>query len=56
MGSLVRAAIGQMNLSVRGYHCVLRLARMISDLAGCENIQLVHLAEALQQRPKLILG
>lgn len=52
--SLVRAAMGQMNLSARGYHRVLKLARTIADLAGCENIQAVHLAEALQYRPKVL--
>jgi magnesium chelatase family protein len=51
--SLIRAAMGQMNLSARGYHRMLKLARTIADLAGSENIQSVHLAEALQYRPKL---
>ncbi len=45
---LVRAAMGQMNLSARGYHRVSKLARTIADLAGSENIQAAHLAEALQ--------
>jgi magnesium chelatase family protein len=52
--SLVRAAMGQMNLSARGYHRVLKLARTIADLAGSENIQAVHLAEALQYRPRVM--
>jgi magnesium chelatase family protein len=52
--SLIRAAMGQMNLSARGYHRVLKLARTIADLAGCEQIQAVHLAEALQYRPKIM--
>ncbi len=52
--SLVRAAMGQMNLSARGYHRVLKLARTIADLADCENIQAAHLAEALQYRPKMM--
>jgi magnesium chelatase family protein len=52
--SLVRAAMGQMNLSARGYHRVLKLARTIADLAGCESIQAADLAEALQYRPKTI--
>jgi len=54
--SLIRAAMGRMNLSARGYHRVLKLARTIADLAGCEQIQAAHLAEALQYRPKLMMG
>lgn len=44
--NLVRAAISQLNLSARGYHRVLKLARTIADLAACNDIQSVHLAEA----------
>ena len=56
--SLMRAAMGQLNLSARAYHRTLRvkLARTIADLAGCEAIQAVHLAEALQYRLKLMLS
>jgi magnesium chelatase family protein len=54
--SLMRAAMTQLNLSARGYHRVLKLARTIADLAGSEEIQSVHLAEALQYRPKLMTG
>ena len=54
--SLIRAAMGQMNLSARGYHRVLKLAQTIADLAGSEQIQAEHLAEALQYRPKLMMG
>jgi len=53
--SLIRVAMGQMNLSARGYHRVLKLARTIADLAGSEQIQAPHLAEALQYRPKLMI-
>ena len=54
--NLVRAAMSQLNLSARGYHRVLKLARTIADLAGSDDIQSVHLAEALQYRPKLMVG
>lgn len=54
--SLMRAAMSQMNLSARAYHRILKLARTIADLAGSEDIQSAHLAEALQYRPKLMLG
>jgi magnesium chelatase family protein len=53
---LMRAAMTQLNLSARAYHRILKLARTIADLAGCEEIQSVHLAEALQYRPKLMVG
>jgi magnesium chelatase family protein len=51
--SLVRAAMSQLNLSARGYHRVLKLARTIADLAGSEAVQSVHLAEALHTVPML---
>jgi magnesium chelatase family protein len=52
--SLVRAAMSQLNLSARGFHRVLKLARTIADLGGSDDIQSVHLAEALQYRPKIL--
>jgi len=54
--SLMRSAMSQLNLSARAYHRILKLARTIADLAGSEEIQSTHLAEALQYRPKLMLG
>jgi len=39
--------MSQMNLSARAYHRILKLARTIADLAGSEEIQSAHLAEAL---------
>ena len=54
--SLMRSAMTQMLLSARGYHRVLKLARTIADLAGSEEIHSTHLAEALQYRPKLMIG
>ena len=46
----------QLNLLVRAYHRILKLARTIADLTGREEIQSVHLAEAREYRPKLKLG
>jgi magnesium chelatase family protein len=54
--SLMRAAMTQLNLSARAYHRILKLARTIADLVGCEEIGSAHLAEALQYRPKLMLS
>jgi len=54
--SLMRAAMTQLNLSARAYHRILKLARTIADLTGSEEIQSPHLAEALQYRPKLMMG
>lgn len=51
--SLMRSA---MSLSAHAYHRLLKLARTIADLAGSDAIQSVHLAEALQYRPKIMMG
>jgi magnesium chelatase family protein len=50
--ALIRDAADAMNLSARGYHRVLRVARTIADLDGAENIARLHLAEALSYRQK----
>jgi len=50
--ALMQVAMRQMQLTARGYHRVLKLARTIADLAGSEAITQVHLAEALQYRTK----
>jgi len=50
--ALMKAAARQMNLSARGYHRVIKLARTIADLAGAEQIGPAHLAEAVQYRPR----
>lgn len=51
--SLIKTATLQMQLSARAYHRTLKLARTIADLAGKEDILPMHVAEALQYRPKI---
>lgn len=47
---LLQTAVRQMNLSPRGYHRLLKVARTIADLAESEKITVTHLAEAIQYR------
>lgn len=53
--ALMKTVMRQLQLTARAYHRVLKLSRTIADLAGSEAITQVHLAEALQYRPKLEL-
>lgn len=52
--ALMKSAMNQMNLTARGYHRMLKLARTIADLASVEQITVTHLAEALQYRARMI--
>jgi len=47
---LLADAAAAMRLSARGYHRVLRVARTIADLAWCEQVGRIHVAEALSYR------
>lgn len=48
--AMMNAAFQTMRLTARSYDRVLRVARTIADLAGSENIESVHIAEAVQYR------
>lgn len=48
--NLLEKAQQKLNLSMRGYHRVLRVARTIADLEHSNNISPVHLTEALSYR------
>ena len=50
---LMREAADAMNLSARGYHRVLRVARTLADLDQREQVARIHIAEALSYRQKL---
>ena len=50
---MLEMAQQRLNLSARAYHRVLRVARTIADLAQSQEIQNVHLTEALSYRNPL---
>ena len=51
---LVRTAMQQLQMSARVSHRILKPARTIADLAGSGEIEIAHLAEAVQYRPRRI--
>jgi len=47
---LVRQAMQSLGLSARAYNKILKVARTIADLEGCEQIQAPHVSEAINYR------
>ena len=48
--ALLLKAAETFSLSARAYHRVLKVARTLADLAGSENVERPHIAEALSYR------
>lgn len=47
---LIKKAFEKLNLSMRGYHKILKVARTIADLENCEKIEQNHIQEAITYR------
>ncbi len=48
--TIIRKAFDKLNLSMRGYHKVLKVARTIADLAASNEIDVAHIQEAIMYR------
>ena len=48
--SLLAQAMARWSLSARGYHRVLKVARTIADVAGSDDLEAAHVAEAIGYR------
>jgi magnesium chelatase family protein len=47
---IIRKAFDKLNLSMRGYHKILKVARTIADLASQDEIDATHIQEAIMYR------
>ena len=50
----LRDAAGRLQLSARGFHRVLRIARTVADLDDQPNVAVAHVGEALRYRPAAV--
>ncbi len=48
--ALLQASFDNLGMSARAYDRILKVARTVADLAGSENIDMIHMAQALQFR------
>lgn len=52
---ILNVSAKKLDLSPRAYHRVVKLARTIADLDNKNNIEVPHILEALQYRPKKLI-
>jgi magnesium chelatase family protein len=50
---ILRQAANRFQLSARSYFRMQKVARTIADLEGALEVEVAHMAEALQYRPKI---
>ena len=51
--NILKSSAEKLSLSPRAYHRVIKLARTIADLENKDEIEIAHILEALQYRPKI---